>query len=42
MKAKRGHLYVQVEPTAKVGSVSALKAMEDPTVTGPCALRTVD
>jgi len=39
MRVKRGHLRVQVEPSAKGGSVSARRDMVGPTATGPCALR---
>lgn len=42
MRVKRGHLRVQVEPSAKGVSVSALRDMVDPTVTGPCAHRSVE
>lgn len=37
-----GHLLVQVEPSAKGGSVSALRDMVDHTATGQYALRTVE
>lgn len=42
MRAKRGHLCVQVEPSAREGFVSALRDMLDLTATGPCALRIVE
>lgn len=42
MRVKRGHLCVQVEPSAKGGSVSALRDMVDPSATGPYALRIVE
>lgn len=42
MRVKRGLLCVQVEPSAREGSVSALRVMLDPTATGPCALRIVE
>lgn len=42
MRVKRDHLRVQVEPSAKVGSVSAIRDMGDHTVTGQYALRIVE
>lgn len=42
MGEKMGHLLVQVAPSAKGGSVSALRDMVAPTATGQYALRTVE
>lgn len=42
MREKRAHLCVQVEPSAKEGSVSVLRDMGDPTATDPSALRIVE
>lgn len=42
MKVKMGHLFVQVAPSAKVASVSALRDSPGHTATDLCALRTVE
>ena len=42
MREKMGHLLVQVGPSAKGASVSALRDMVDPTATGQYALRTAE
>lgn len=39
---KRAQLYVQVEPSVRVGSASVLRDMGDHTVTDPCASRIVE
>lgn len=41
-RVTRGHPCVQVEPSARVGSASALRDMGDPTVTDPRVLRIVE
>lgn len=42
MRDKRGHLCVQMELSAKEGSVSVLRDMADPTATDLYALRIVE
>lgn len=42
MKGKKGHLCVQVEPSVKAASVSALRDMPGRTATDLCVLRIVE